>query len=93
MNNIPASYTNWFISWISIGNVLGRFSSGVMATFCLHCNECYLAGSASILGGIITILSAFIGTGNVAVQIGYCILFGFCIGEFRRFYWIVFFWT
>ncbi|XP_037033589.1 monocarboxylate transporter 9-like isoform X2 [Bradysia coprophila] len=81
-NNIPAGYTNWFISWISVGNVLGRFSSGVFVTLFSHFNECYLVGWASILAGIVTILSAYIGTDAVAVQICYCIVFGFTIAFF-----------
>lgn len=85
MNNIPADYTNWFISWISVGNALGRLSSGVIATVFSHINVCYLTGFSSICAGVLTVVTAYIGTDVIAVQICYCILFGFTIGELRHF--------
>lgn len=82
MNDITENYTRWFISWISIGNATGRILSGVLATVFSHLNLCYLVGCATIAAGIFTITTAFIGTNVVSVQISYCIVFGFCIGEF-----------
>lgn len=80
IEKIPESYTYWFISCISIGNTIGRITAGVLATVFPHLNACYMVGFATSIGGILTIVSAFIGRNDGTFQISYCILFGFCIG-------------
>ncbi len=81
MSGIPETSTRWFISSISIGNAIGRLSAGLIATLFSHLNTCYLVGCMTISAGCITIISAYVGTSDVSVQIGYCIVLGFCIGK------------
>lgn len=82
LEQISESYIYWFISCISIGNSFGRITAGVLATVFPHLNASYMVGFATIFAGIITIISAFVGGDDAIFQIGYCILFGFCIGKF-----------
>lgn len=84
LQNIPEKYSKWFIPTISLGNFLGRLSSGIIGSMLASIHPCYLIGFSSMTAGTITVISAFILEDSLYFQFVFCILMGFFIGSSKH---------
>lgn len=85
-DHISQTYINWYVSCISIGNAVGRITSGTVATAFPQINSCYMVGYATISAGVITIISSLTLLNDANFQIIYCVILGFCIGKLTKNY-------
>lgn len=81
LQSLPEKYSDLFIPTISIGNFIGRVSSGLIGSLLTIIHPCYLIGLPSIIAGTITITSAFVLEDDVGFQFVFCVLMGFFIGN------------
>lgn len=77
---IPQDVSLWYVSAVGMTNLMGRLTAGTIS-FCPTVDVHYVVGIASLLGGLATMMIAFVPPQYSAFTMGYCLIFGFCIGE------------
>lgn len=79
-NHLPKSISDSLVTYLSVGNIVGRVSGGLCSFFPKVRDELVLSQSC-IVGGIVILVSAFYGEKSADLQIVYSVLIGFTMGN------------
>lgn len=75
---IPDESTESLIMFLALGNTFGRISCGLISLL-TSWEAATLMGSSTIVAGLLTVLSAFVGVDNLLVQRAYAFVFGYML--------------